>query len=360
MIRILFVASHRPGRAPGQRFRFEQYLEYLEENGYQCDVSYLVTEEDDRVLYRSGSYVSKMMFTRRARAIRTADLRRIEDFDLVFVFREALMTRSLAFERAVARSGAKMIFDFDDAIWISNVSKANRAFGWMKNPAKTSDIIAVSDMVFAGNAYLSEYAGQYNENVKVVPTTIDTDQYQPRPPRSDGPVCIGWSGSITTIQHFESALPFLLPLKERFGDSIRIKVIGDRRYRHERLGVEGIGWSMATELTELSDIDIGIMPLPDDMWAKGKCGLKGLQYMALGIPTLMSPVGVNTEIIAEGENGFLPADPEAWVERIATLIEDPALRKDIGAAGRETVVQRYSVDSQKRRYLQYFNELLSS
>ncbi|NCG33039.1 MAG: glycosyltransferase, partial [Proteobacteria bacterium] len=347
MPRILFIASHRRDRAPGQRFRFEQYFEHLEANGYECELSYLVSEEDDRILYRSGGYFSKMMFTRRARTIRTTDLRRIEDFDLVFVVREALMTRSIAFERAVGRSGAKMLFDFDDAIWLPNVSKANRAFGWMKNPAKTADIVAISDMIFAGNAYLAEYASQFNENVKIVPTTIDTEKYRPKSPRSEGPVCIGWSGSITTIQHFESALSFLIPLKERFGDSIRIKVIGDRRYRHERLGIEGIGWSEATELAELSDIDIGIMPLPSDMWAKGKCGLKGLQYMALGIPTLMSPVGVNTEIIAEGENGFLPSDPEEWVDRIAALVEDPVLRRDIGAAGRETVVQRYSVESQK-------------
>jgi glycosyltransferase involved in cell wall biosynthesis len=111
-------------------------------------------------------------------------------------------------------------------------------------------------------------------------------------------------------------------------------------------------------LNDLQEIDIGIMPLPDDEWARGKCGLKGLQYMALEIPTIMSPVGVNSEIIQNGINGFLADSEESWIENLARLIEQPSLRQRIGVAGRETVVQHYSVISQQSRYLQYFNALL--
>jgi glycosyltransferase involved in cell wall biosynthesis len=118
-------------------------------------------------------------------------------------------------------------------------------------------------------------------------------------------------------------------------------------------------WQSATEVQDVAEIDIGIMPLPDDEWAKGKCGLKGLQYMSLGIPTLMSPVGVNSEIIQNGQNGFLPNNEEDWVTYLSLLIEDGNLRNKIGGAGQRTVQDKYSVEAWKNTYLKYFNQLTS-
>jgi len=117
-------------------------------------------------------------------------------------------------------------------------------------------------------------------------------------------------------------------------------------------------WNCDSEIEDLSEIDIGIMPLPDDEWAKGKCGFKGLQYMAMEIPTVMSAVGVNREIIEEGVNGFLASTEEEWIDKLSLLIESEELRRNIGMEGRKTVIEKYSVDSQKQRYLEYFNELL--
>lgn len=357
---ILFIASHRKDRAPGQRFRFEQYFDHLERSGFHCELSHLVTEQDDAVLYRKGHYLDKARFVHRCTRTRRADLRRAHDFDIVFIFREALMTRSIAFEKALRKSGARIVFDFDDSIWLSNVSDANRRWAWMKDPNKTARIIALSDMVFAGNAYLAEYARKHNRDVVVVPTTIDTEEYRPVTARTQGPITIGWSGSITTIQHFQHALPFLRILKERYGDRVAIRVIGDGNYREPDLGIQGIPWGKATELQDLAGIDIGIMPLPDDPWARGKCGLKGLQYMGLGLPTIMSPVGVNTEIIRDGENGYLAAGTEEWVQKIATLVEDADLRRRMGAEARRTVEERYSVHAWRDRYLTIFNNLIEA
>ncbi|MCC6840087.1 MAG: glycosyltransferase family 4 protein [Flavobacteriales bacterium] len=358
MARILFIASHRPDRAPGQRFRFEQYFHHLEQNGHQCELSFLVGQQDDRVLYTRGNYLGKARFVRRAIRKRSADLARVNDFDIVFIFREALMTRSIRFEEGFKRSRAKLVFDFDDAIWLPNVSEANRAWAWMKDPGKTSRIIAMCDLVFAGNAYLAEYARAFNKRVEVVPTTIDTGEYVPRTARPDGPVIIGWSGSVTTIQHFRYAVPALQKLKAKYGDRIAFRVVGDGTFRHEELGITGLPWRKDTELDDLRAMDIGIMPLPDDEWARGKCGLKGLQYMALGIPTLMSPVGVNTEIIHHGVNGFLPRNDNEWVELISCLVEDADLRARLGAEARRTVEQRFSVLAWRDTYLNLFNSLI--
>ncbi|MBX2972244.1 MAG: glycosyltransferase family 4 protein [Flavobacteriales bacterium] len=355
---ILFIASHRKDRAPGQRFRFEQYFGHLERNGFRCELSHLVSEQDDAVLYRKGHYLDKARFVRRCHRLRKADLARMQEFDIVFIFREALMTRSIAFEKAFRKGGARIVFDFDDSIWLSNVSDANRRWAWLKDPDKTSRIIALSDLVFAGNPYLADYARGYNPNVQVVPTTIDTDEYLPVPVRREGPVCIGWSGSITTIQHFQHALPFLRVLKESFGDRVTFRVIGDGTYREPSLGIEGMPWRKDTELRDLAGIDIGIMPLPDDPWARGKCGLKGLQYMALGMPTIMSPVGVNTEIIQDGVNGYLADTTDEWVRKLSLLVEDADLRSRMGAAARRTVEERYSVNAWRDSYLTIFKNLI--
>ena len=357
--KILFIASHRSGRAPGQRFRFEQYFSFLKEHGYKCELSYIISAEDDKKLYRKGHYLEKYLIHRRAISTRRKDAARANDYDIIFIFREALVTGSIKYEKLFSQSKAKLIFDFDDAIWNLDVSDANRRFRFLKNPQKTGAIISLCDMVFAGNNYLAEYAGQFNKNVVVVPTTIDTDEYKPaKKSGSHEKITIGWSGSLTTIKHFEFAIPFLKALKKKYGDAIEIKVIGDENYVNEELGIKGIAWSRKNEVADLSTFDIGIMPLPDDEWAKGKCGLKGLQYMALEIPTLMSPVGVNAEIVQDGENGFLPETTSEWVAQIEKLISSPALRKKIGAKARRTVEEKYSVNAWKEKYLELFSSLL--
>ncbi|HEU4719006.1 MAG TPA: glycosyltransferase family 4 protein [Bacteroidia bacterium] len=356
--KILFVASHRPGRAPGQRFRFEQYFDFLRQNGFDCELSYIISENDDKLLYRKGHYLEKFSIHRRSLKKRKNDVLRAGEFDIIFIFREAIVTGSVKFEKLFRKSGAKIVFDFDDAIWHLDVSEANRMFGFLKRPQKTGEIIGLSDLVFAGNNYLAEYARKFSTNVAIVPTTIDTEEYKAEiPAGKNGKITIGWSGSLTTIKHFEFAVPFLRELKKKHGDKISVKVIGDGTYVNEELGVKGIPWKKEDEVKELSTFDIGIMPLPDDEWAKGKCGLKGLQYMALGIPTIMSPVGVNTEIITEGVNGFLATSTEEWVRKIESLITSEELRRKMGSEARRTVEEKYSVSAWKEKYLELLRSL---
>lgn len=357
MKKVLYLALHRPDRSPSQRFRFEQYMEYLKEKGFDYEFSYLIRPEDDKIFYGKGNYWKKLGILWRSIRRRWAETRRAKEYDIVFVQRECFMLGSTFFEKRFSKR-SKMIFDFDDSIWLQVVSEGNKSLGFLKDASKTAKLIALSSMVFAGNEYLANYARQYNKCVKIVPTTIDTEEYQRMALPPDNRVCIGWSGSFTTIEHFQFAIPALLKIKEKYGDKVYFKVIGDGNYRHEELGIQGIAWTKQDELKELSAIDIGIMPLPNDEWTNGKCGLKGLQYMALGIATLMSPVGVNTEIIQDGQNGFLADKVEEWVDKISRLVDDAALRKQIGDAGRQTVVDKYSVLAWRDKYLELFNEVL--
>jgi glycosyltransferase involved in cell wall biosynthesis len=349
---ILFAAVHPPGRVPSQRFRFEQYVPFLEEHGLPTTFAPLIHPDEYAVMYGSKRLGRKAWIGARGAGRRAIDLLRLRDFDIVVVQREAIQLGTALFERAVARARPRLVFDFDDAIWLPNASSANSRLAWLKNAQKTSRIIEASDLVFAGNDYLADYARRFNSAVEVVPTTIDTDQYVPRPERErENGVTIGWSGSLTTMEHFKPFVPVLKRLRDRLGDRVRFELIGDPTYREPELGIVGREWSAATEVEDLARFDIGVMPLPDDEWSRGKCGLKGLQYMALEIPTVMSPVGVNSKIIADGENGLLASSEDEWVDRLTQLVESPELRRKLGREARRTVEERYSVRSQRDRYL---------
>ena len=208
-----------------------------------------------------------------------------------------------------------------------------------------------------GNPYLAEWSLQFNQNVTVIPTTIDTDKYtvESDKPAADVPI-IGWTGSFSTVQHLDTLRGALQKLAQR--ERFCLRVIGTPAYSIEGVEVEAMRWRSETELEDLRPIDIGVMPLPDDAWSKGKCGLKALQFMALGIPVICSPVGVNTDIIQDGENGFLADTEDEWVEKLAQLLRSPELRKRVGLAGRATVERQYSKQTQAPRVYEIFESVV--
>ncbi|MGK0379097.1 MAG: hypothetical protein ACJA1Z_002921, partial [Patiriisocius sp.] len=162
--RILIITNHRKGRSPAQRFRFEQYVGFLAANNFEVTFSNILSEKDDFFLYQKGKYVQKALIAKNARKIRKRDVKRMNEFDVIFIHREALLTASTYFEKQFAKSKAKVVFDFDDAIWLPNVSSGNKALQVLKKPTKTDDIVACADMVFAGNSYLAEYASEFCSN----------------------------------------------------------------------------------------------------------------------------------------------------------------------------------------------------
>ena len=358
--RILFVAAHRPDRSPSQRYRFEQYAPYWRSKGWDSEYAWLIDAEDDRYFYSKGKLVQKGLFFLRSWKRRRAHVAMASEFDIVFVQREAFMTGSTRFERAFKRSGAKVVFDFDDAIWHMDVSDGNRYLRWLKKPAKTAELVAMADHVIAGNAYLAEYAGTHNAHVSLFPTVIDTDLYQPLQRPDDGRVVIGWTGSKTSVAHLKQALPALREVQRKYGDRVRFRIISDGVFVDQQLSVENLLWKSSTEVEDLNAIDIGIMPLPHNEWSRGKCGFKGLQYMGLGKAVVLDNIGVNSTIVQDGVNGFLASTDNEWVEKISRLVEDRDLRHRLGTEARRTVVRDYSVQAWRDKYLDLFNSLIGS
>ena len=303
MPKILFIADHRLNRSPSQRYRFEQYLNFFQSKGFDWELSEIISEKDDLFFYRRNNYLRKAFILMKSIFIRWKDLRRAKNFDVIFIQREALLIGSSFFEKRFYKR-SKVVFDFDDSIWLLDTSPENKKFEFLKNPDKTSINIRHAHAVIAGNAFLANYAIKYNKNTYVIPTTIDVNFHVPKPElRNREKIVIGWSGSISTIKHFEIIIPALIQIQDKYPNLIEIHVIGQELYAHSNLNIINKTWSSSTEVDDLNCFDIGIMPLPNDEWVKGKCGLKGLSYMACGVPTVMSNIGVNSEIIKHGKNG---------------------------------------------------------
>lgn len=357
MKRILYIIPHRFNRSPGQRFRCEHFIPILNEHGYEITYSNLLSAWDDKYFYQEGRYAIKAFIFAKTFLHRCFDVLRAHRYDCIFIYREAFMVGTTLFERGLKKSKTPIVFDFDDSIWIQDISDGNKNLSWMKRAGKTDEITAMANLVIVGNQYLAEHARHFNNNVAIIPTTINTNYHKPSPRIANKSTCIGWTGSETTIRHFKLIIPVLKRIKEKYGDAVSFIQISNIPFECPEIGLETIVWNANDEIAQLQRIDIGIMPLPNDDWAKGKCGFKGLQYMSLGIPTIMSPVGVNNEIIDDGQNGFFATTDDEWFSVLCTLIDNEELRKSIGIKGRQTVVERYSVDSQKEKYLSLFDEL---
>ena len=359
--KILFVAHHRLDRSPGQRYRFEQYFSYLNKNGISCELANIISEKDDQILYNSYNYLKKGLIAINAYRKRYLNYKSVKNYDLIVLYREAVLTRSIIFEKLFSSSGVPIVFDFDDAIWIKDVSNSNKMLSFLKNEKKIEKILPLCSHVTCGNEYLKEYASKFNSNVTIIPSTVDTELYVPMHLNgTSSQVKIGWVGSHTTIKHFQKIINVYKRLKDKYNENISFRVIGDDNYRNDELGIVGEKWDNNKEVELFNSFDIGVMPLPKDQWTEGKCGMKGLLYMSTGKPAVVSAVGANNTIIDHAENGFLCSGEDQWFDTLSLLIENPKLRRKIGEKGRLTIEEKYSTISQRDKYLQLYLSLINN
>ena len=343
--------------SPGQRFRIEQWEPYLNIDGITTDYFSFTDENLRGVIYQEGKVASKIAELTKATFRRINHVLKASKYDAVFLYRAASMIGPAFLEKFMRMRGYPIIFDFDDAIFMTDVSKANQRFAWAKFSGKTAEICRLSTSITVGNSYLAEYARQYNDNVYVVPTSIDTNRYQPtaKSERQDERTVIGWTGSSTSQYHLEAFEPVLAELLKNRSD-VEIRVVSNREPSFETIPYVWRAWSAETEVDEISQIDIGIMPTPDDEWSRGKCALKALQYMSLGIPAICTDMGANRDVVKHGENGFLAKTTEQWLNCFDTLIDDRILRSKLGAAARQTVVEHYSMERCGRMFAEVIRE----
>lgn len=358
-ISICGLVPYPLGTSPSQRFRVEQWRPELENKGISIDFLPLMDKRLLDTLYRPGHFGAKAAGMAAATIRRVSALAKIRRYDVIFIHRGACLAGPALLERLIALTGLPIIFDFDDAIHLLDTSEANRHFGWLKFPGKTAAICRSSSHVVVGNSYLAAYACQHNRRVTIIPSSVDTRHYRPvEKQASNGRVVVGWMGSSTSQTHLEAFAPVLRELGSRL--EFELRVVSDREPVLPGIPFVWRRWSAETEIRDLGEFDIGIMPMPDDQWARGKCAMKALLYMSMGVPAICSEVGTNREVIEHGRNGFLAATPHDWFAQLDALIRDPDRRLRLGAAGRETVEKAYSMDFCAASFARVVEETLES
>jgi glycosyltransferase involved in cell wall biosynthesis len=264
--KVLLLAPYPLRSTPSQRFRFEQYLAPLAADGFDIDVRSFLAPETMRIFHKSGHLTAKVAAVLAGAARRLRDIVLAKRYDVVFVHREAFPLGYPILERLLAALGRPYLFDFDDAIFLTHTTSANRFIAPFKFARKTAEIVRHAGLVIAGNNYLADWARQHQSRVTIIPTTIDTDLYRPRTSHANGRLCVGWSGSVTTIAYLRTIEDVLRDLQREF--NVRLRVIGDASYRLAGAEVESLPWREQTEVADIGEIDIGVMPVPDEEWAR--------------------------------------------------------------------------------------------
>lgn len=410
-MKIFFVVPYPKGEAPSQRFRFEQYLNFIGEVGEtptsnvpavgvpphrtthtSVDVSphhttyefhSFWTAKEWKQLYKPGNKIAKVFALIKGYLRRWKLMIRLRKADFVFIHREVAPLGPPIFEFIIAKIlRKKIIYDYDDAIWLhnSNMYKTNPLLYMARWPRKVKTICKWSYKISCGNKYLADFgllhsrlrkldsqdansplsfgegAGGEVANVFLVPTTIDTvKSHNQTKNQHTEKVVIGWTGTHSTMPYLNLIEDALKKLEEKY--DFDFIVISNKKPALNLRSLIYFDWKEETEVSDLMKINIGIMPSKTDEWAKGKCGFKAIQFMSLGIPTVATPIGVNFEIIKHGVNGYLCATNEEWFAALEKLLLDENLRTEFGKKAQEEIAHDYSVLANKQKFLNLFTNL---
>lgn len=347
MIRV--AAFTKYGReAASTRQRVLQYLPSLERAGIRVDCHPLLSNDYVRSLATGAGFSKREVVQSYWR--RFEQLRRLREYDLIWIYAELFPWLPAGFERLGLKAAKPIIYDLDDAFFHPYDHHPNPAVRLLLR-RKLEPLIGRAAAVLCGNPYLRDYAARLNPNSIVLPTVVDTEVYGSVAARGDVRPTIGWIGSPSTWEFVRPLLPLLGRICREKKARFTVVGAGPRAAADSFPAMERRAWSEAEEVRDVQSMDIGIMPLPDEPWARGKSGYKLVQYMACGLPVVASPVGVNATIVDHGRNGFLAEAPEQWERALADLIDDAALRRRLGSAGRQRAVAEYSLASQAPRLI---------
>lgn len=359
--RMLVLCPFPQGVAAGQRLKYEQYFDSWRAEGWHIDVSSFMNMDMWNVAYEPGHLLRKVGGVLRGHARRIRDLFRVHRYDLVYVFMWVTPFGTSTFERAVRRLARRVVFDVEDNVMVGQALprgyNPNALVARLKGPGKAAFLIRSADHVIASSPYLRDHClqGQGARASTYISSSVDTDRFVPRGTFPAGKVTIGWTGTFSSRVYLDA----LRPVFQRLARTVdyRLRVIGNFEYELPGVDLEVIRWSKEKEVEDLQALDIGVYPLPQDDWVMGKSGLKAIQYMAFGLPTVASNAGMTPMIIRHGENGLLVRSDDEWVEALERLVRDADLRRRLGDAARRDAVDKYSTAAIGGQYLRVLEEV---
>lgn len=350
--RTILLLTRYGHAGPSSRMRFYQYADALREAGATLIFSPLFDDAYVETLFRTGA--NDLRATVRGYVRRIAALA-FGRADLVWVEKELLPFLPGMFERLLTLRGRPYAVDYDDAIF-HNYDLSGRRLVRVLLGRKLDPLLRGAALVTAGNAYLADYARAHGaRTVEIVPTVVDLHRYPRLPPRSGERIRIGWIGTPANARYLQPIVAALNRLRSRF--PLTLVTIGAGDIPGLEIPHEKLTWSQEREAELIASFDVGVMPLPDSPWERGKCGYKLIQYMAAARPVVASPVGVNQTIVTS-DVGFLADSEDAWMEAIAALAADPVLRARMGQCGRESVARHYALAVTAPALIEAFARLL--
>jgi glycosyltransferase involved in cell wall biosynthesis len=359
--KILVICPFPQDVAAGQRLKYEQYFDHWRENGYEITVSSFMDMQLWKIVYEPGHYLAKVFGTMHGHFRRLFDVFRIGRYDLVYVFMWVTPLGTSFFERVVRALSKRLIFDIEDNLFIKQVNEINPFLGFLKSTGKTRYLIETADHVITSSPFLNDFCLGINKKKECtyISSSVDTDNLLPvNPYKNDEKVTIGWTGTFSSKPYLNELRNVFYELNKRC--EFRLRVIGNFQYELPGIDLEVIQWTKETEVEDLQGIDIGVYPLVNDDWVLGKSGLKAIQYMAFGLPTVATNAGTTPIIIRQMENGWLVNSEQEWVEALETLVKNPVLRRKLGEAARTTVLENYSTHVIKSNYLKILNKLTNN
>jgi len=330
------------------RLRALQFYPYLKDNGHEVVIECLFDDEYLHRLYKDGT--RSLGLTLKLYFARFLVLLRVRNYDVVWIEKEIFPYVPALAERILSALKIPYVVGYDDAIFHNYDLSASYVV--RKTLSRKIDVVMKkSSCVVAGNKYLASRAVRAGAaNVVVVPTVVDSSRYKRRLENASGKFTIGWIGSPSTQKYVVGIKEALINVSKLF--DLRLVLMGatpDVVFEFQGMDVETMAWTEDGESAFIQGIDVGIMPLEDGPWEKGKCGYKLIQYMACSVPVIATPVGVNIEIVSESKCGFLASDIKEWEFKLSSLLGDKALRSEFGRAGREAVDSIYSLAVQAPR-----------
>jgi glycosyltransferase involved in cell wall biosynthesis len=350
-LKVLCIAPY-PVEGASARLRVLQYFPHFRARGWQVDYRPFMDSAFFRGFYQPGRRLRKVLRLLGMAWRRLGDARLAKDYDVVFLHREAAFFGPPIVEKLIARSGVPLVFDFDDAIHVPYISPTfGKLASLVKCPQKTPATIALSRAIVAGNRHLEDYARALNPNVVLVPTVVDTEVVCPAEKKTGEPLVLGWMGTHSTFPYLETLFPVLQNLAKRHDFILRVIGAG-RDAQLDGVQVDNRRWNLESETRDLQGFGIGLYPIPENQWSLGKSGFKAVQYAAVGIPAVCSPVGATCDIVTDGVHGFLPRTNDEWETRLSQLISDASLRRQLGEAGRARAQEWYCLEKQAPRLSQ--------
>jgi glycosyltransferase involved in cell wall biosynthesis len=347
-MKVLALASY-PIEMAATRYRLAQFVGPLKERGIELTIRPFLDASLSASLYKRSEWPRTALGLMRAAVRRAADVWKASRADVLLIQREAMILGPPVIEWLATRVGrCPMVLDLDDAIYVSYLSptygRLGSALKWF---SKTDDLIRWAKVVTCGNRTIAEYVKGKGAKVSIIPTVVETESFRPVNVRRERDVpVVGWIGTHSTYPYLASIFPALQRVARDV--SFRLKIVGAGREKIDLPGVEveSLDWSLEREIADFQSFDVGLYPIIEDEWSAGKSGFKSIQYMAVGIPFVVTPVGACAEIGEVGATHLFARSEDEWYRALTRLLSSSELRERMGAAGRHHALQHYTVAEQ--------------